>query len=119
MASASSVQSTAPALTSSLVAPSFATSALSAVVETVIGFGLIASSASSASSASAASLARQLIGFIDLVSRNDLADRIGLDLIGHNGPIGNISLGVIFIGLGFIGFISLVGVIGIIGRILI
>jgi hypothetical protein len=88
-------------------------------VETVIGFGLIASSASSASSASAASLARQLIGFIDLVSRNDLADRIGLDLIGHNGPIGNISLGVIFIGLGFIGFISLVGVIGIIGRILI
>jgi hypothetical protein len=65
----------------------------------VIGFGLIASSAS------AASLARRLIGFVDLVGRNDLADHIGLDLIGHNGPIGNI-------GLGFVGFISLFGFVG-------
>jgi hypothetical protein len=64
-------------------------------------------------------LAHQLIGFIDLVSRNDLADRIGLDLIGHNGPIGNIGLGGSFIGPGFVGFITLVGVIGIIGHIII
>ncbi len=75
--------------------------------------------ASVASSASAASLARQLIGFVYLVSRNDLTDRIGLDLIGHNGPIGNISLGISCIGLGFVGFISLVGIVGIIGGILI
>jgi hypothetical protein len=43
MASASSVQSTAQALTSSLVAPSFATSALLAVLEislvSLVGFG--------------------------------------------------------------------------------
>jgi hypothetical protein len=65
----------------------------------VIGFGLIASSAS------VASLTRRLIGFVDLVGSNDLADHIGLDLIGHNGPIGNI-------GLGFVGFISLIGFIG-------
>ena len=75
--------------------------------------------ASAASSASAASLARQLIGFVDLVSHNDLADRISLDLIGHNSPIGNISIGVSCIGLGFVGFISFVGVVGIIGGIII
>ena len=48
MASASSVQSTAPALTSSLVAPSFTTSALSAVLETSVSLVLVVLAVSSA-----------------------------------------------------------------------
>ncbi len=64
-------------------------------------------------------MARQLIGFVDLINcnnigdhigivcRNDLTDHIGINFIGHDGFIGNINLRVSFIDLGFVGFVSL------------
>jgi len=48
-----------------------------------------------------------LVGNNGLAGRNDLVDRIGLNLFSHNGLNSFIGLGVSFIGPGFVGFIGL------------